>query len=80
MLKAFRDNLKYLAWVLWVVVILLVASVFFDFGGFSFNQAQSTSAAQVGNETVTRAEFVQQYRQISDQFRQIYGDRRANAN
>lgn len=75
MLKAFRDNLKYLAWVLWVVVILLVASVFFDFGSFSMGAPQNTEAAQVGKETVTRAEFVQQYRQLTDQFRQIYGDR-----
>ena len=33
MLKIFRDNLRYLSWILWIVIIIFVAFVFVDFGG-----------------------------------------------
>jgi peptidyl-prolyl cis-trans isomerase D len=74
MLKVFRENLKYLSWVLWVIVILFVASLFFDFGRLDLGASSHTNAAKVGNQTVTRAEFVRQYRQLTEQFRQMYGD------
>ena len=33
MLKVLRDNLKYLSWILWVVILVFIAFVFVDFGG-----------------------------------------------
>ena len=33
MLKVFRDNLKYLSWILWGVILVFVVFVFVDFGG-----------------------------------------------
>ena len=33
MLKAFRDNLKRLMWILWVVIAAFILLVFVDFGG-----------------------------------------------
>lgn len=74
MLKVFRDNLKYLSWVLWVIVILFVASLFFDFGRLDLGTSSHSMAARVGNKTVTQAEFRQTYRQLTEQFKQMYGD------
>ena len=33
MLKVLRDNLKYLSWILWVVIGIFIVFVFVDFGG-----------------------------------------------
>ncbi len=33
MLKILRDNLKYLSWILWLVIVIFIAFVFVDFGG-----------------------------------------------
>ena len=32
MLKVFRDNLKYLSWILWLVIAVFILFVFADFG------------------------------------------------
>ena len=77
MLKVFRDNLKYLSWILWLVVGLFIFFVFADFGG-GFGQGQGgpmvNAAAEVGDETVTMDEFENQYRQLENMYRQIYGE------
>jgi peptidyl-prolyl cis-trans isomerase D len=74
MLKVFRDNLKNLAWILWVIIALFVLALAADFGsgmGGSGNQAR---AAKVGRDTVSLAEFQREYRQMEGLYRQIYGD------
>lgn len=74
MLKVFRDNLKNLAWILWVVIAVFVLTLAVDFGsGLNPGGAQAT-AAKVGDETVSLAEFQSEYRQLSNLYRQVYGD------
>ena len=64
MLKVFRDNLKNLAWILWVIIALFVLALAADFGsGINPGGGQAT-AAKVGRETVSLAEFQREYRQL----------------
>lgn len=76
MLKVFRDNLKYLSWILWVVIGLFVLFVFVDFGGGLRGQAGAGTAiaARVGDRTVTREDFQREYRQLDTMYRQLYGE------
>jgi peptidyl-prolyl cis-trans isomerase D len=77
MLKMFRENLKALKWVLWLVVAVFVAAIFFDFGDFGSTiggGGDATTAARVGSERVTITEYQRQLRQLDQQYRQIYGD------
>lgn len=77
MLKSIRDNLKYLKWILWLVVIVFLLSAFlgFDTGTSIFgNSPGGTSAATVGGEEVSLEEFEREYRQTEDQYRQMYGE------
>ena len=75
MLKAFRDNLKRLMWILWVVIAAFVLLVFVDFGGAGYRrQAQTDStAATVGGETISLDDFRRQYQQSERQAQAIYG-------
>jgi peptidyl-prolyl cis-trans isomerase D len=74
MLKVFRDNIKYLSWILWAVIALFVLFVFVDFGsGVRQRNGVAGSAARVGNRTVTMADFERQYRQLEQLYGQIYG-------
>jgi peptidyl-prolyl cis-trans isomerase D len=75
MLKVFRDNLKNLAWILWVIIILFILALAADFGS-SARQGGSAAgvAATVGDETVTIEEFRRQYQQMEQLYRQIYGE------
>jgi peptidyl-prolyl cis-trans isomerase D len=75
MLKVLRENVKYLSWILWVVIALFVLAIFVDFGaGMRQNNALSAEAARVGNEPVTREEFERQYKALKDRVTQMYGD------
>ncbi|HSK80613.1 MAG TPA: peptidyl-prolyl cis-trans isomerase [Thermoanaerobaculia bacterium] len=74
MLKVFRDNLKSLAWVLWVVIIVLVLSLAVEFGNSTPQGAEANVAATVGDETVSVDEFRRQYQQMEQMYRQIYGE------
>ena len=74
MLKVFRDNLKHLAWILWVVIIVLVLSLAVEFGSSTPQGATANVAATVGDETVTIEEFRRQYQQMEQLYRQIYGE------
>lgn len=79
MLKVFRDNLKYLSWILWLVVGLFIAYIFTDFGGGlgrrGGNGATSNNvAASVGGQKVTIDEFERHYKRLEGLYRQIYGD------
>ena len=76
MLKVFRDNLKYLSWVLWLVIVVFVLFVFVDFGATvpTGSTIPTDAAASVGDIDVTYGEFERSYRQAEDTYRQIYGD------
>ena len=75
MLKTFRDNLKYLSWVLWLVIAVFVLFVFADFGSIPLGgSAPSEAAVSVGNIDVTYGEFERTYRQTEDYYRQTLGE------
>jgi len=76
MLKVFRENIKYLSWILWGVIALFILFVFVDFGSGLGQQNGQTgnTAARVGDETVTVAEFQRQYQELEGLYRQIYGE------
>ena len=75
MLKVFRDKMKYLSWVLWIVIAVFVLFVFADFGSIQLGgTAPSDAAASVGDLEVTYAEFERSYRQIEDSYRESLGD------
>lgn len=75
MLKALRENIKYLSWILWLVVIVFVVAIFLDFGSVpSSGDSDEAAAATVGGEHVTRAEVRRQYDLLEGQYRQIYGE------
>jgi peptidyl-prolyl cis-trans isomerase D len=75
MLKIFRDNLKYLSWVLWVVIAVFIAFVFVDFGGgLSGVNGGRQAAATVGDQQVSYAEFEREYRRLENQYREAFGE------
>jgi peptidyl-prolyl cis-trans isomerase D len=76
MLKAFRDNLKYLSWVLWVVIAAFVGFMFVDFGSISpvGPGGASDSAATVGDQRITYPQFQRAYESQESFLRQTYGD------
>src|SRR4051812_36401985 len=75
MLKVFRDNLKNLAWILWVIIALFVLALAADFGGsFRGSGGGADTVAKVGKETVSRQEFKRAYQNMTNIYRQIYGD------
>jgi peptidyl-prolyl cis-trans isomerase D len=75
MLKVLRDNLKYLSWILWVVILIFIAFVFVDFGGgLAQGNSARASAATVGTDKISYADFERQYRQLEAQYRQAFGE------
>lgn len=70
MLKTFRDNLKHLKWVLWIVI---AAFIIFFIPDFVLNQGGANAAATVGNERVSIQELSNTARQIEDFYRQRFG-------
>ncbi|MEM1201943.1 MAG: peptidylprolyl isomerase [Acidobacteriota bacterium] len=72
-LKAFREQLKHLKWILAFVAVGLVVTLIpaLDFGG-PIGSAQDV-AAWVGSEEITYGEFQQQYRQLESYYRQVLG-------
>jgi peptidyl-prolyl cis-trans isomerase D len=75
MLKVLRDNLKFLSWILWVVIFVFIAFVFVDFGrGIGVSHAGG-AAATVGDQSVSYKEFEREYRRLEDQYRQAFGGR-----
>ena len=66
MLKVFRDNLKNLTWILWVIIAVFILALVADFGsgiGGSGGGNQA-AAATVGKEKVSLAEFQREFRQL----------------
>jgi peptidyl-prolyl cis-trans isomerase D len=76
MLKAFRDNLKYLSWVLWVVIAIFILFVFVDFGGISPTAPGGASdvAATVGDQKITYPQFQRAYESQERFLQSTYGD------
>jgi peptidyl-prolyl cis-trans isomerase D len=78
MLSFLRDKFKYLSWMLWVIVIIFIAFIFVDFGGGLSKGGDAsnrpTEAAAVGAMSVSMAEFQDEYRQLEEQFREMYGE------
>ncbi len=75
MLKTFRDNLKYLSWIIWIVIAVFILFIFVDFGSINLGDTvASDAAASVGNLQVSYAEFERSYRQTEDYYRQSYGE------
>jgi peptidyl-prolyl cis-trans isomerase D len=75
MLKVFRDNLKYLSWILWLVIFVFVLFVFVDFGGTvgRGGRLPAEAAATVGDMEISYREFERTYRQAESTYRQAYG-------
>ena len=74
MLKVFRDNLKNLAWVLWVVIAVFVITLAADFGSGGLGAGGEPVAATVGDEKVSMQEFQRNYEQLAGLYRQVYGE------
>lgn len=75
MLKVFRDNLRYLSWVLWLVIIVFVLFVFVDFGATVPGGSVATdTAATVGGMKVTYADYERSFRQAEAFYQQLYGE------
>lgn len=76
MLKVFRDNLKYLSWVLWLVIAVFILFVFVDFGGTvpGSTSAPSAAAVTVGSQKITYGEFQRAYDQFEAFYRDSMGD------
>ncbi len=73
-LKYLRDNLKSLSWILWGVVIVFIALIFFEWGGVNDRQMGGIDvAATVGDQEISYDEFRQQYRSLEDRYRQTFG-------
>ena len=75
MLQVLRDSMKYLAWILWVVIGVFVLFVFVDFGrGNNYGSGSPTAAAAtVGGEPITRMEYEREKQRLDDQMRQQLG-------
>lgn len=75
MLQAIRENLKYLSWVLWLVIAAFIGALFFDFGAITGGQgAGADAAARVAGEPITFEELSEQHRQLDQQYRQMFGE------
>jgi peptidyl-prolyl cis-trans isomerase D len=75
MLKVLRDNLKQLAWILWLVIAALVILIFVDFGSARAPLSSPTSgAATVGGELISYGAFQRQYQLLEDNYRSLYGE------
>lgn len=73
MLKVLRDNIKHLAWVLWIVIAAFIAIEFGIFGSSSFSMGGS-AAASLGRYEVTWTELRRQHQALQDQMRSVYGE------
>ncbi len=75
MLKVFRDNLKYLSWVLWGVILVFVLFAFTDFGSQPVGPgAPNSAAAVVGGKEISYQEFQNAYQRVERQYREAYGE------
>ena len=75
-LRLMREWMKYLKWILWFVVVVFIAALFFDFGSINqFGRSQGQVAVSVGDEQITYDEFRRQYQSLESRYRQMFGER-----
>ncbi len=75
MLKVLRENVKYLSWILWVIIGLFVLFVFVDFGtGIRTGRNNASWAAKIGGTTISQNDFQHVYRALDERNRQMYGE------
>jgi len=75
MLKVLRENVKYLSWILWVIIALFVLFIFADFGaGLGGTRDNVSWYAKVGGTTISRADYQHSYRLVEGQFRRQFAD------
>src|SRR5436309_3692193 len=77
MLKVLRENVKYLSWILWVVIAIFIIFIFVDFGAGIGGQrgGGDNVAATVGRETISRLEFQRALVNAQENYRQAYGEK-----
>lgn len=66
--------MKYLSWILWVIIGLFVLFVFVDFGTGIGGRSTTSWAAKVGGTTISSAEFQRAEQAMDRRFRQMYGE------
>jgi peptidyl-prolyl cis-trans isomerase D len=74
MLKVLRENVKYLSWILWVIIGLFVLFVFLDFGSISRTRNAGSWAAKVGGTTISMIEYQRAEVEMDNRLRQQLGD------
>jgi peptidyl-prolyl cis-trans isomerase D len=75
-LKWLRDNLRHLKFILWGVVAVFVLLVFVDWGAGGSGPGGATDVAvRVGDEVVSRQEFLGQMRRFEQAYSQQFGER-----
>src|SRR5436305_8679415 len=74
MLKVLRDNIKYLSWILWVIIALFVGAIFVSFDSSWRTESSTRDVATVGHDPITREEFDRTYRALERQYQQAYGE------
>lgn len=73
MLKVFRENLKYLSWVLWLVILVFILFMAVEYRGVGASGAPTESAARVGDDAISYGELQRAYRQAEEAYRDAYG-------
>jgi peptidyl-prolyl cis-trans isomerase D len=74
MLQVLRDSMKYLAWILWVVIGIFVLFVFVDFGtGMPGGAVPARAAVTVGDREISYRELERAHRALENQMRQQLG-------
>ncbi len=74
MLKVLRDNLKYLSWILWGVILVFIFFVFAEWGGAGQRlQGNQQVAVQVGNQEISYRELDRAHRNLRDSYARLYG-------
>jgi peptidyl-prolyl cis-trans isomerase D len=74
MLQVLRDSMKYLAWILWVVIGVFVLFVFVDFGSsVPGGTTPARAAVTVGDQEVSYRELEREHRELENQMRQQLG-------
>lgn len=75
MLQVLRDSMKYLAWILWVVIAVFVLFVFVDFGAGvpGGGAAPARAAVTVGKREISYRELERAHRALENQMRQQLG-------
>jgi peptidyl-prolyl cis-trans isomerase D len=75
-LRLFREWMKYLKWILWLIVAAFIFALFFDFGSIQqFGRNTSQVAVSVGDQEITYDEFRRQHSQLDSRYRQMFGER-----